>query len=184
VLAGEGAVAMINFGNRVALGLISIIAIFWTVLYPNFVKFAASADYAALRKSLWRFCGLGIATLAPLCGVLAYFSKDVIMLLFEHGAFLASDTAIVSDIQALYLLHIPLYALCVVCMRVANALENTKMLLWGNVLSLILNVGLNLYFIAKYGVIGVPLATFIAYGLMVLFWFFAANWLINRSAVA
>ena len=184
VLAGDGAVAMINYGNRVTLGLISVIAIFWTVLYPNFVKMAAAADFSALRATFWRFSMLGIIGLVPLCGLLAYFSKDLIMLLFERGAFTQNDTAIVAKIQALYLMHIPCYALCMMCMRVANTFENTNLLLLGNSLSLGLNILLNFVFIEQYGVIGIPIATFIAYCIMVLFWFFAANWLFTKAEAA
>ena len=178
VLAGDGAVAMINYGNRITLGLISVIAIFWTVLYPNFVKMAAVADFPALRATFWRFSMLGIIGLVPLCGLLAYFSKDLIMLLFERGAFTQNDTAIVAKIQSLYLMHIPCYALCMMCMRAVNAMENTNLLLIGNSVSLILNIGLNFYFIQSYGVLGVAMATLIAYCVSSLFWFAAANSLI------
>ena len=178
VLAGDGAVAMINYGNRITLGLISVIAIFWTVLYPNFVKMAAATDFPALRATFWRFSMLGIIGLVPLCGLLAYFSKDLIMLLFERGAFTQNDTAIVAKIQSLYLMHIPCYALCMMCMRAVNAMENTNLLLIGNSVSLILNIGLNFYFIQSYGVLGVAMATLIAYCVSSLFWFAAANSLI------
>ena len=178
-LAGDGSVAMIQFGSVVPLGFITIISVFWTVLYSNFVKLAAMNDYTSLKRSLWRFCGIGIVALFPLCGSFAYFSEHIITIFFERGAFLASDTVIVSNIQTLYLLHIPLFVLCMVCIRLINALENTQMLLWGNILSLLLNIGLNFYFITLYGVIGVPLATLTTYSLMVLYWFFTTNWLIN-----
>ena len=184
LLAGGGAVATINYGNRVTLGLISVIAIFWTVLYPNFVSMAVTANFAELRATLWRFAGLGLLGLLPLCGLIAFFSEDLIVLLFERGAFMQSDTIIVAKIQAVYLMHIPFYVLCMICMRVANALENTRILLVGNALSLFLNIALNLLFIKYYGVIGIPIATLIAYGSMVIFWFFAANWLITKADAA
>jgi Na+-driven multidrug efflux pump len=56
-------------------------------------------------------------------------------------------------------------------MRVANTFENSNLLLVGNSLSLGLNILLNFIFIEQYGVIGIPIATFIAYCIMVLFWF-------------
>ena len=36
VLAG-GAVAMISFGNRLTLGLLSLSSVLWTVLFPQFI---------------------------------------------------------------------------------------------------------------------------------------------------
>ena len=70
------------------------------------------------------------------------------------------------------------------CMRVANTFENTNLLLLGNSLSLGLNILLNFVFIEQYGVIGIPIATFIAYCIMVLFWFFTANWLFTKAEAA
>ena len=126
LLAGNGAVAMINFGNKVPLGLISLIAIIWTVLYPNFIKYAAASDYISLRKYLFRFCILSFFILLPTCGTLSFFSQEIISILFEHGAFINKNTIIVSSIQSLYLLYIPLYVISMICIRVINALENTR----------------------------------------------------------
>lgn len=184
ILAGEGAVAVINYGNKVALGLISVISIFWTVLYPIFVKMVTERDFQALRGLLWRFSLVGIICLVPLCGLIAYFSEALVALIFQHGAFKANDSIIVAKVQSVYLLHIPIYILCMICMRVANSLENTQTLLIGNVISLILNVVLNFIFIERYGVIGIPIATLVAYGITVLYWMSAANWLIAQAVKA
>ena len=72
-------------------------------------------------------------------------------------------------------MHISRYALCMICMRIANTFENTNLLLLGNSVSVGLNILLNFVFIEQYGAIGIPIATFIAYSIMALFWFFAAN---------
>ena len=178
-LAGEGAVAIINFGNRLTLGLISVSVIIWTVLYPYFIKFASINDYKSLRKSLGIFSFLIVTFLVPLCGGLALFSEEIISILYERGAFVKKDTIIVANIQMLYFLHIPLYVLCMICVRVANALENTQIILIGNIILLTLNIILNLFFIDQYGVIGIPLATLVSYGLLTLYWFITSNLLIN-----
>ena len=181
ILAGDGAVAIINYGNRVTLGLISIIAIFWTVLYPNFVSLAVSENFSEIRATLWRFAFIGVVCLLPLCGLIAYFSEDLIALLFERGAFIQSDTQVVAKVQTFYLMHIPLYFLCMICMRIANALENSKITLFGSALSLFLNILLNLLFLKHFGVIGISLATLVAYSFMALFWLLVANRLIARA---
>ena len=178
-LAGEGAVAIINFGNRLTLGLISVSVIIWTVLYPYFIKFVSMNDYKSLRKSLGIFSFLIVTFLVPLCGGLALFSEEIISILYERGAFVKKDTIIVANIQMFYFLHIPLYVLCMICVRVANALENTQIILIGNIILLTLNIILNLLFIDQYGVIGIPLATLVSYGLLTLYWFITSNILIN-----
>ena len=37
VLAGEGAVAIVNFGSRLTLGLLAIASVLWIVLFPHFI---------------------------------------------------------------------------------------------------------------------------------------------------
>ena len=133
-LAGEGAVAMINFGNRISLGLISILAIVWAVLYPYFINYASINDFKSLRKSLGIFSLLIVILMVPFCGILAFFSEEIISILYERGAFIKKDTIIVANIQIFYFLHLPLYALCMICTRVVNALENTHIILIGNIL--------------------------------------------------
>ena len=71
-----------------------------------------------------------------------------------------------------------------ICVWVAKTFESTNLLWLGNSLSLGLNILLNFVFIEQYGVIGIPIATFIAYFIMVLFWFFAANWLFTKAEAA
>ena len=68
-----------------------------------------------------------------------------------------------------------------ICMRIANALENSKITLFGSALSLFLNILLNLLFLKHFGVIGISLATLVAYSFMALFWLLVANRLITRA---
>ena len=181
IFAGEGSISMINYGSRVSLGLISIVGITWTILHTNFVKYAATNNYISFKKTFLNFSLLSILILAPVCLSLSFFSKDLVIILFERGKFTNTDTETVSIIQKLYIFHIPLYVICMICIRVINTLENTNIILLGNVLLLILNIILNLFFIKKYGVIGVPLATIISYGLISIYWFLNANLLIKNQ---
>jgi len=179
LLGGEGAVAMINFGNKVPLGLISVITIWGSVLYPTFVKYATKKKYDSLRNSFLRFSTISFLILLPICICISFFSDILIKFLFERGEFLTKDTLVVANIQTLYLLFVPLFVVSMICMRVINALENTRIYLLGNSLLLIMNIILNLYLIPKYGVIGAPLSTLISYGLITVFWVYKTNQLVQ-----
>lgn len=181
LLAGEGAVAMINFGNKVPLGLLSIITIWGTVLYPSFVKYAAASAFNSLRKSFMRFSTISFLILFPICVFIAFFSDSLIKILFERGAFLNTDTVMVANIQTLYLLFVPLFVVSMICARVINALENTRIYLFGNSLLLLSNIILNLYLIPAYGVIGAPIATLISYLFITVFWIYITNKLISSQ---
>lgn len=181
LLAGDGAVTMINFGNKVPLGLISILAIGGTVLYPTFIKYVTNSQYILLYKSFLRFSTISFLILLPICGCISFFSNSLIKILFERGAFLNTDTIIVANVQTLYLLFVPLFIVSMICMRVINALENTYVYLLGNSILLIMNIILNLYLIPIYGVVGAPLATLISYGFITVFWMYITNQLVKAK---
>ena len=53
VLAGPGSVAAVSFGNRLSLGLISITAVIWVVLYPVFSRLVSQKNFNQLRQKLF-----------------------------------------------------------------------------------------------------------------------------------
>ena len=130
VLAGEGAVAMINFGNRVTLGLLSLVAVIWTVLFPHFIDKVVKRQYRELTQSFSRLIVVILLGGLCVCSGLALASEWMTRFIYERGAFSAEDTLIVADIQALYLLHIPFYMVVVGCGRIMNALEKQQHFLW------------------------------------------------------
>lgn len=171
LLAGEGAVAMINFGSRVTLGLLSLVVVIWTVLFPHFIDKVVRRQYRELKQSFSRFVIVMLFGGLSLCLGLSLSSEWMTRLIFERGAFSAEDTLIVADIQAFYLLHIPFYMVIVGCGRILNALEKQQHFLVANAMLLGCNIVLNLFFINLLGIKGIALATLVSYLLMAGFWF-------------
>ena len=147
VLAGPGSVAAVSFGNRLSLGLISIAAVIWVVLYPVFSRLVNQQNFSQLRQQLFQSATLILVVGLPICILIAYFSPEITRLLFERGEFDSAATEIVSRIQMFYVLHIPFYVVVMVCIKVANAYQNNSYLMIANLASLALNVILNLLFI-------------------------------------
>ena len=83
-----------------------------------------------------------------------------------------------------YVLHIPLYVVVMVCMRVVNAFQNNLSLVVANLISLSLNVIFNLLFIEWMGVVGIAMATLVAYSFMAIYWMVLANKLITTHQQA
>lgn len=180
VLAGPGSVAAVSFGNRLTLGLISITAVIWVVLYPLFSRLVSQKNFNQLRQQLFQYAVLALVLGVPICGLIAYFSPEITRLLFERGEFDSAATELVSEIQMFYVLHIPLFIVVMICIKVANAFQNNGYLIIGNLVSLILNVAFNLLFIRWIGVAGIALATLVSYCFMVIFWLVIANRLITN----
>ena len=175
VLAGEGAVSIVNFASRLPLGLISVVGITWIVLYPLFSELVTKKEDYELRKIYLRFVGLCFVVLLPLCLAVSLFSRELITLFFQRGAFGEEETNIVSQLQIFYLFYIPFYTICMFSIRVANSHQSHKIVLLGNSLTLGVNIIMNLVFITFYGVLGIAAATLVSYCLMSVFWIVAVS---------
>ena len=161
--------------------MISITAVIWVVLYPAFSRLVSQKNFNQLRQKLFENAILVFLIGIPTCIFIAYFSPEITRLLFERGQFDPAATAIVSEIQMFYVLHIPFYVVVMISMKVANAFQNNNYLMTANLLLLALNVVFNLLFIELMGVAGIALATLVAYFVMVIYWLMIANRLITNQ---
>lgn len=163
-MLGPGRVSILNYGNRttsVAVGIGSVALS--TALLPQFARMAAAADWRGILNTVkvWSCLILGVSI--PLTAVLMLLSQPLISLLFERGAFSGEDVLEVASVQTLYLLQVPFYLLGMIFVPLLAALKSTRILMWGTVLSLLLNVLLNILFMRRFGVAGIALSTSVVY---------------------
>ena len=182
--AGQGAVSTINFGNRVPLGLISIVAVVWTVLFPLFSELVSEKKYHELDKLYSQSVLFSASGLLLLSGVGVFFSRDIVSFIFERGAFTQEDVFLVSYVQGFYFCYIPFYVITFISIRIANSFEKQKMVLFGNTVTLFLNAILNLIFMNHFGVVGISFATVISYLFMSMLWFIMARNLISKQRLS
>src|SRR5204863_8867154 len=104
----------------------------------------------------------------PLTLVLVLGSKTIVSLVYERGKFTAVDTLVVSQVQAFYALQIPLYVLGILVVRLISSLRANHILMWGAIISLGLDVSLNLLLMTRLGVAGVGDSDSIDYLVLVL----------------
>ena len=181
VLAGEGAVAVISFGNRLTMGLLSLASDLWIVLFPQFIDQVTQKNFQQLRKSFigLNLCIIGFGFLG--CVLLSFLSDWLTMSLYQRGAFTSQDTEIVSKVQIFYFLHIPFYISIFINTRIVNAFEKPKLYFFGNAALLACNIFFNLILIKAFGVIGIAISTLISYAALAFFWFYVTLQLIRRS---
>src|SRR5262249_19740756 len=94
---------------------------------------------------------------------LVIYSRPLVALLYQHGAFTAGDTALVSSVQIMCVLQVPFYALSMLFVRLISALRLNRIFIWGNILSVVLNAGLDIVLMRTMGVAGIALATTLWY---------------------
>jgi putative peptidoglycan lipid II flippase len=131
-----------------------------------------------LRRSALAACALSI----PLTVVLWTASHALASALFERGAFAAADARLVGDVQRLYVLQIPFFAVGMLLSRFLSAAHRTELLLLGNVVLLVANVVLDAVLVRWLGVAGIALATSLVYALSATFLFAMCRHVQRRAA--
>jgi putative peptidoglycan lipid II flippase len=156
---GPGSVSALAYGSKATTLVLGIgsVAISTAVL-PHFSRMVALGDAAGLRHTLKTYARLILLVTLPLAAVLIYYSEPLVRLVLQRGAFTQADTDVVSRVQVLYLLQIPLIAVSILFVRVISSLKASHLLLWGTVGNLILIVLFTYLFLQRFQVVGVALA--------------------------
>lgn len=159
-----GSVSALGYGTKVSSVLMTVGAMaLSTTLLPHLSALVARADWTALRVLERRLRWLLLGTTIPVTVVLVLFSTPIVQLLFERGAFSAAETATVSSVQAAYLLQVPVHLLGILYVRLISALQANRLLTIGSAINLVVNIGLNVVFMRRYGVAGIALSTAAVY---------------------
>jgi len=161
---GHGSVSVLSYGNKavamtLAIGSLAIS----TAILPQFSRLVAARDWSGVRHTLKTYVAIVIAATVPITVILLFASKLIVMGLFERGAFTTSNTLEVVGVQNLYLLQTPFYLTGMLFVRLISALKANYILMWGTVISAVLNISLD-YFLMKWiGLPGIALSTSIVY---------------------
>lgn len=169
-MLSPGSVAALNYGTRLIAFPISLAATaLSTAVIPFFSKMVASDDWLGLNRTLKRFIGIVFLLSIPLAGIFFAFSEFLVKIFFERGSFTPESTQIVGRIQAFYSLQIPFYVGGILVVRGISAIRCNHVLMWGALISLILNIVLNYLFMQSMGVAGIALSTSCVYAVSFLF---------------
>ena len=160
----SGSVAALNYANKIV-GLIVAIGAtaLTTAALPYFSHMVADADWAGCRHTLKRYTALIMATTVPLTVALIAFSQPLIKLIFQRGAFNASDTDLVSRVQQCYFIQAPFYMCGMLFVRFLSSIRRNDVLMYGSAVSLALDISLNLVLMRKMGIAGIALSTSLVY---------------------
>ncbi len=159
-----GSVSALSYGNKVTAGLLGIGATaVSTAFLPHFSRMVAVADWDGIRQTLLTYTGMLLVATIPVTVILIYWSEPVVALLFQRGAFTEADTKVVGQAQAMYLLQVPFYLVCMLFVRFVTAIRSTHVMVWGNVINLAVCVALTYGLMKTLGVVGIALATSVMY---------------------
>ncbi len=163
-MLGAGSVATLNYGGKVLTLILGIGSVsLSTAVFPHFSRMVAVYDWTGIRHTLKTYTYLILLVTIPLTLILVYLSEPLVHLLFERGAFTSMDTWRVSQVQALFLLQLPLYFLGILMVRLISSLNMNAILLQAAIINLLCKIVFNYLLMHRLGAAGIALSTVLMY---------------------
>lgn len=171
-----GSVSALGFGTKLSSVMMNVGAMaLSTTLLPHLSELVARHEWHALRALTRRIALVILATTIPVTAGLIVFSAPIVKLLFERGAFSATETLTVAQVQSAYLLQLPVHLLGILYVRLISALQANRLLTIGSAVNLTVNIALNILFMRWFGVMGIALSTAGVYAVSCVFLAIAAH---------
>lgn len=163
-MLGPGSVSVLNYGNKVTSLVIAVSSVaLGTAVLPQFSQMVAARNWTGIRHTIRTYVPLIAIVTIPLTLACVGFSHPVVRLLFQRGAFMASDTLRVAPVQSLYALQLPFYTLGIFFVPLLSALKANHVFLLGAGINFIVNITMDYLLMKWYGVSGIALSTSIVY---------------------
>ena len=160
---GTGAVTWLTLAFRLMYLPLGVLGVsIATVTLPAVSRHAAGGDVAAVRRTVSHGLRLTWAVTAPAAVGLAVLAVPIVRVVFEHGEFTAADTPATARALVFYAPGIVGYAAVRLTAPVFYAFGNSLTPALVAVLTVGLNVGLNLVLVRVLGYPGLALGTTIA----------------------
>lgn len=181
-ILSAGSVAALGYGNKVPSLLLTVGASsLSTAMFPHLSKMLAHNHWDQCRHTLKRYLVLVAAVTVPLTICLVAFSRPLVVLLYQRGAFTAADAALVSKVQIGYALQIPFNVCGLLLVRFLSAVRRNDVLMYGSGINLVLDIVLNLFLMRRWGVAGIALSTSLVYVFSFIFVSAWSLWLMRRQ---
>ena len=151
----EGSVSWLYYAFRLMQLPIGVFGVaLATVAMPALSRAAVAQDLPALRRTLSATVRLVCLLTIPSALFLAVMAGPLNALLFEHGRFTASDTAMCAEALVMYCIGLPAFAAVGVFTRAFYALGDTRTPVRASLVSVALNLTLNLLFVGPWAGLG------------------------------
>lgn len=153
---GVGALAGLNYGTRlINFGVAFLTMIVGNATLPVFSRMVIDRQWSTIWKRLrmpllCAFCGVSV-----MVSIIHFLAHPIIELVYERGAFVASDSKSVASIFSAYILHVPFYLVGVVGWRLLNSLRRNDLLLVVALACFSLNAVLDVFLSRSMGVVGI-----------------------------
>ena len=179
-----GSLSALVYGSKPVAFLVGLLSLsIATSMFPYYSEMIAKRDWDGCHDTITTYAKLTALMTIPVTVLFIVGSHFLIRILFQHGAFSAADTEIVSRVQTLYAIQIPFTIVGRVFNRFLVAMRRNDLVMICGGVNLTLDIVLNLVLMRIMGVPGIALATSL---FAVSSFFFNAFWaykLVRRARI-
>lgn len=169
----EGTTAALGFGSNLFITITSVFVVAMsTVVYPRLSEYCLDLDYPRIRSLLGNAFKVLLFILLPYLLLVTAYHQEIIMLIYERGAFTSNSTAMTSLAFFLYSLAVPGYTCQELLNRVYYALKKFRVPMTASLLCLFLKLILDLLLFRSTGIAGISLSTafcLLLYGIIMIY---------------
>lgn len=159
----EGSVSALSYGNRITGFVTSVFVIsLTTALFPQLSRLSAMKSVKRMKRTFITSVGIMSLLVIPISVGLMIFSKEIVALMFQRGAFTAADVERTAQVVFFYSLGLICFSIKEVMINVFYALQDTKTPTVNSLIAIVINVVLNLLLIRSMAHSGLALATSIS----------------------
>jgi putative peptidoglycan lipid II flippase len=160
----SGDVSVLGYSEKICSIFFAVLATsVGTALFPFLADLSAQGKWHGLQQKLHQYLLLTALVAIPLVGLVWWLAPWIVSLLFERGAFQASDAERVAAVLRCHAIQIPFYVAAVLNSHVVMAMRSGRFMLLTTLVNLSLNVVMNNLLIGPFGLAGIPLATAFVY---------------------
>lgn len=157
---GEGSISALNYANRLNGFVIALfITTIASVIFPIFSKLAIDLDRSNLKKAIINCTNSIILLVVPISIFTIVFSKEIVIILFQRGKFDSTATNMTVIALIFYSIGMTALGLREILAKVFYSLKDTKTPMINGIITMILNIILNLVLVKYMGIAGLAFAT-------------------------
>lgn len=161
--AGDGAVSWLNYAFRLMQFPIGVFGVaISTASLTKVARESAAGDYDAVCGSIRDALRMVLVLTVPSAAGLAVLGTPIISVIYQRGQFTAADTYATALALGGYAVGLTAYSAIKVMVPVLFALGRARAALWSSALSVLLNVGLGIWWVKALGFAGLALGTSVA----------------------
>lgn len=151
-LTGEGSVTALNTAWQLLMLPYGVLALsISTVIFPTMARFFEQGNILELRQTFGRALRPLLFLTIPSAVVLFFFRTAIVQSIFQHGAFDAVSTSLVTGPLAMFALGLVGYAVVEVLARAFYAMHDTRTPVVAGIGVILLNIALSAVLVGRFG---------------------------------